>query len=165
MFRLFPVLAVFASAVAADDRSQWLKVEASTPVVAIAAGNGERRFISLPDLDYEFRLQSACPSGWEPARLSLSVADTRASLAPPASATALRLTVPAAQIAPLPVSTLCADAADDAGITVPAVLSAQAALVCTSGDSEQTAWTSTALAITLTCAAVDAATPALPGSI
>lgn len=147
-------------------------------MVAVAATMPGRRFIDLPALEYRFEVQAACTGDRTPRSLSISVADSRVALAGAAldreGARELVLTVPGRQLAPIAVDDFCV-AAPAAGepapegfeaassftaasvpprlLTVPAVVSAQASLVCTDEGGSHISYVTKPLAVTLACAA------------
>lgn len=158
ILRLFPLLAlVLPVAGASDTPAPGLDLSADAPRVAVAPRPPGRGFLELPDLEYRFALLPRCPAGWSAAQLSLGVADTRTTLAPgPAPAELVAaLTVPAAQLAPLPLSGFCAaDAGDPGGeeLSIDAALSAHASLLCIGeSDEQQRLFASLPLGLVLVC--------------
>ncbi|HET6629219.1 MAG TPA: hypothetical protein VFG91_05565 [Woeseiaceae bacterium] len=153
------------------------------PVVPLAATTPGRRFIELPTLEYRFEVQTACGSDSAPRSLSINIADSRLALSGAAlesrAAGELVLTVPARQLAPVAVDDFCvagstADgetagrpAADGTGalppaaadpeprrlLTVPAVVSAQASLVCAGESGSTIRYVTQPLAVTFACMA------------
>ena len=146
-------------------------------MVAVAAKMPGRRFIDLPALEYRFQVQAACTGSRTPRSLSISIADSRVALAGAAldgeGARELVLTVPGRQLAPIAVDDFCvaAPAAEPAPegyeaassftaasvpprlLTVPAVVTAQASLVCSDEGGSHISYVTKPLAVTLACAA------------
>ena len=150
-----------------------LTISADTPEVSVGQREPGRGFLALPQLDYSFSLQPACADDWTAGSLSLSIADSRiyidpAALDASASSVEAKLSVPARQLAPLPLSGFCEAAmpADEpagdlsngepviaAGqsLKITAALSAHAALLCESEDQQRMTYVTKALDINLVC--------------
>jgi hypothetical protein len=174
------ILLLVRPAAGDDAAADRLEFAAEPPVVAVPATTPGRRFIDLPALEYRFEVQAACTGNRTPRSLSISVADSRVALAGAAinadAAGELVLTVPARQLAPIAVDDFCV-AAPVAGetaaeeseaassfiaasapphlLTVPAVVSAQASLVCGDDAGSSIRYVTKPLAVTLACAAGD----------
>jgi len=138
-----------------------LVVSADTPKVTVSTRPVGRRFIRLPTLKYEFTVSARCDAGLSPAALSLSVADTRVTLSaeelssdPPAR---LVISIPESQIAPITVERFCVhdanNGAKDNGkkIRIPALLSAQASLLCGNEMTKEMTYASESLDVTVAC--------------
>ena len=141
---------------AATDQSAAVSISANTPSMPVTRRATDQSPLIVPGLEYEFQVETRCSEGSEPESVMLSIADTREHL-PPAqlnqSSTTFLIRVPAKQIAPLQVDEFCIDETpqDSMRLTIGAVLSAQASLVC-SGDGEKSiTYTSTSLDLMLTC--------------
>ncbi|MCB1845372.1 MAG: hypothetical protein KDI09_20560 [Halioglobus sp.] len=158
---------------------QILTVTANTPLVGVMPRPPGRSFLALPQLNYHFVLQPSCADNWLPAGLSLSIADSRLSIGSAAINASLpvievQLSVPAAQLAPIPLSGFCelpkeplisklptASEPENSGnpaaepaassLVIEAALSAQAALTCASEDRRSTTYVSQLLDISLVC--------------
>jgi len=153
--------AAASSSVEAEDS---LSIGTDAPVVPLSLRAPGRHTLRLPSLEYSFAIQTRCSANRSPESLSLSVADTRKSFLvdeiAAQGATEFKLRIPAGQIPPLVIEGFCV--ARDSGsrernddsrdrVTIPAALSAQASLLCTSdGDSRMT-YTSQPLDIALVC--------------
>lgn len=176
---MFPALLSCCAAVASDaPPPQSLAISADTPTVTIEPRSAGRGFVVLPTLEFRFRLTPACAAGWQTRAVTLGIADTRLTLEPGAAdgdVLEALLSVPAAQLAPLPITGFCetvpetaesdarltvAAAADSAPaalpvpggeLTVDAAVSAQAALLCASESGERLTFVARPLAITLIC--------------
>ena len=185
------MLLVLRAAGAGDVPAARLELAAEPPVVQVvpvsAAAPG-RQFIQLPTLEYRFAVHAACGAERTPRSLSVSIADSRVTLSGTAlqdrPADELVLTVPARQLAPVAVDDFCI-AGDDspavggtAGLqpatsdpqpprrlTVPAVVSVQASLVCGGESGADIRYVTQPLAVTLACAApTPAAAPESSGN-
>jgi len=147
-----------------------LYVRADTPVVQVEKRVDRRNFLSLPSLTFNLEIAKKCGGDLKPSVLSLSVADTRRSFRTDDISAdenlTIRFAVPAAQIGPIPVERFCAHAptAEDeidnkvdesVSMTVPAVLSLQAALLCASETESRITYASTPLDVTLECSALE----------
>ncbi len=167
--RIFPVAALFCPLFAlADTASQQLTITVTTPKVAVAPLPAGRQFVTLPGLEYWFLLEPRCSGGSLPRSVSLSIADSRQVF--PAEAldahgfVSVKFSVPAAQLAPLPVSGFCQapGTSDQPGVPlngsekkIGAAASAHAALLCIREDgSEKISYATKPLAVTLQCTAV-----------
>lgn len=179
---MFPLFLFFlnATVAAALDPAGQLQLAVDTPRVGVAPRSPGRAFVELPALEYRFVFEPRCADPARPASLSLSIADTRQRIALDAAESAARtvetvLRVPAAQLAPLPVSGFCERAQDPersqeppaAAANVPRVLridaavSAQVSLLCVGPNSEQRVWLARPLAVELLCERPDPDGPAV----
>lgn len=162
--RLYPiVLPLFAAAIpaSASDQAQAITVTVSPASVELTPAAGGRRFVNLPDLEYRLLLEPRCGDDTEVAGLSLSVADSRLTIAAEQLAEPVieaQLTVPAEQLAPLPVSGFCelpepgspAPAIGDP-LLIPAAASVQAALLCAGENQQRMTYSAAALDVELRC--------------
>ncbi len=166
--RLFPIFAGLAAILAglpavAEAPLQQLGIAAKTPAVTVGPLAAGRTFVALPTLEFRLRLEPLCADGWQARSVSVSVADTRLTLTPDGApqedgALEASLTVPAAQLAPLPVAGFCELPAEGdrprsgvAELTIEAAVSAQAALLCANDDGERLTFVAKPLAVTLVC--------------
>ena len=135
--------------------SGTLIVDADTPVVEIDVRPAGRNFMRLPSLSYTFELVVDCAADLTPKAISLSIADTRKSLAPSDIAvdemTSISLTVPAAQIGPIAMEGFCVTSSEQESLRIPAVLSVQAALLCANDTDSHMVYASKPLDVTLSC--------------
>lgn len=150
-----PVAALALTAIAGAGE---LGVSASTPEVSISTRPAGRSFLRLPSLQYEFVLETDCPSGLQAESLSLSIADTRISntiSTDSSSRIELSVNVPATQIGPIAVDQFCSDSsAADGGphtLQIASVLSAQAALLCAGDSGSEMTYESKSLDVLLRC--------------
>jgi len=143
-----------------------LSVRPDVPEIALDPRPPGRSYVILPELSYRFQLEPRCPAGFRPASVSLGIADTQSRLAADGDGLEAELTVPAAQLAPLPLADFCelpagpGDAGGGTGtrpaeaggrLEVGAALSVQASLTCADGERERMTFVSTPLALTLVC--------------
>jgi len=161
------------SGLTADNRAPHsVAMSVSTPQVAVAPRTGGRRPLQLPDLEYQFRLTLNCAESFTAQFLSVAVADSRRTIegeaiGKNASPSELTIAVPERQLAPIVVSDFCIDVPGDDGareaasnlerslasVTIPAVLSAHASLVCSNGETQEIAYSSRPLDVVLVCQA------------
>jgi len=137
-----------------------LILSADRPTVSVETRSDGRNFIRLPALRFMVRIRTACSDARKPARVTLSVADTRVVLNEDEVVTSAEIDVPvlvpSSQIGPVAVEGFCLT--DDAGgtggeerMTVPSVLSIQASLLCTGDSGDEIDYASTALNVMLEC--------------
>jgi hypothetical protein len=138
-----------------------LDVSASTPDVTVPTRPAGSRSIRLPSLEYTFTVAAACRADLAPAAVSLSIADTRITMSADElggdSPVQVSITVPASQIAPLTIERFCVRSDTEepgdnlATVRIAAVLSAQAALLCSNNDSNEMTYASESLDVNITC--------------
>lgn len=146
-----------------------LMITADTPVVETKPRSAGRNFMRLPSLVYTFELEAHCATGLLPRMMSLSIADTRTSLASDdistETVTVATLEIPAAQIAPVAVDKFCIGdtgpqesdqtsgkrADERESLRISSVLSVQASLLCASETDSQMTYSSKSLDVTLSC--------------
>jgi len=163
---MFPMLLLASSLTAfADTPQQRLTITATTPKVSVPPLEAGRQFVPLPALDYRFLLEPRCSKGWQVQSVSLSIADSRqvfqTDMIDAHGFVNANLSVPAAQLAPVPVSGFCEaavggeaptdEAAGNTELRIGAALSAHAALICVNEESERVSYTSRPLAVILRC--------------
>jgi len=164
---LCPILIAVATATAGaqmPERSQSLRLLASTPTVTISPLDEGRQPVMLPALSLTISAVPACDDGWQPRRLSLSVADIRRTASVSEQAESAEITfdveIPEAQLAPVVIEDFCL--ASDAGegqetlLRLTGYMSAQGALRCSRGDEEKVSYTSKALDVLVKCAGTSA---------
>ena len=143
------------AAVAQTAGSEAFVVSADTPVVETDRQAAGRNFMRLPSLEYRFDLAASCPESFEAKTISLSIADTRTSLATNEISsdglTSLTMTIPASQIGPVAVDGICVATDSQESIRIPAVLSLQASLLCANDEDSQMTYVSRSLDVTLMC--------------
>ena len=132
-----------------------LVVNVDTPVVEIGSRSSGRSFMRLPSLNYQFDLAAKCSPDLGPKAISLSIADTRKSLAAADisvdASTSVTLRIPASQIGPIAVDGFCASKNEQGSLRIPAVLSVQASLLCGNDEDSQMIYASKSLDVTLLC--------------
>ncbi len=160
------LLALTCACVGGPRADNSLSMHADTPEVSVESRATKRSFLRLPTLQYAFRFDAVCSANLKPVSLLLSVADTRKTLdaneIEANATTAVSLSIPASQIAPVAIQGFCeqVDSREDGGgqrrqrneyMTIPAALSAQASLRCASESGEQTVYVSWPLDVKLIC--------------
>lgn len=159
---------------AADTSREHFALSAETAVLYITPRDAGATFLTLPALEFRFRLLPRCSDGGRAMSFSLNVADSRISLQEAQLADAganpfrdLRLTVPPEQLAPVAVREFCmARPAEDDGteavdesphaplaeeMLIPSVLAAQASLLCRRDDMQSMSYVSRSLDLRLVC--------------
>lgn len=146
-----------------------IEITADVPAVTVSPRRAGRTTMRLPSLTYEFSVTVDCETNWRPDSVSISVADSRASISAEELQASreldLQLRIPSNQIAPLRVEHFCVDGgAEDAdaispnSITIPGVVSAQASLRCVSESTNSMMYVSKPLDVLLECAVPERAT-------
>jgi len=144
-----------------------LALSSVAPDVTVETRAAGRNFIRLPTLEYAFVIDARCRTDLLPASLSLSIADTRITVPADDISTdapvELTVRIPAGQIGPVAVEGFCIR--NDAGVqsneafrekvSIPAVLSVQASLLCSSETDSEMTYASQAVDVTLTCERAD----------
>ena len=138
-----------------------LEMAAGTPDATVSTRPAGRNFMRLPGLVYDFAIRASCREGLQPQSVSLSIADTRITLGPGRLADEqpinVAVKVPAAQISPVALDRFCVrdpgddTAADSSPVRIPAVLSAQGALLCADESSSEMIYASASLDVNLHC--------------
>ena len=169
---LATLLATFSCAVNGVALADELSLAATTPEVTVSTRPAGRNFLQLPDLTYEFVINLTCDENRRPESLSLSIADTRITLAADVLAGSdpvpIGISVPAGQIGPIPLAEFCIDedgqqlAGERASLTVRSALSAQVSLLCSDEATNRMTYASQTLDVVLNC---EAAPEAPSGSI
>ena len=144
----------------ADDA---LSIAADAAVISIPQRDPGRRAMQLPTLEYQVRVSTRCSADRTPESLSISIADTRKSLAAAAidadGVTDMNIRVPAGQIPPVVVEGFCVTANDqsaeiagsDNRLTISSALSLQASLLCAGDDGSSMIYASRPLDVSLDC--------------
>ena len=168
---LIPCLLTSAGLASAEpDAVHSLYLSATAPTVTVAPRPEGRNSLRMPELEYAFELEPRCAGPFTPRSLSLMIADSRRALtegelADPETLGDVRLTVPAGQIAPIPLQGFCVSGPELAGtddgtesrLVLPATFSVQASLLCASDGEQAITYTSAVLDVTLVCAPDDPA--------
>lgn len=145
---------------------QGIEISADVPTVTIGPRRAGRFALRLPSLTYSLTLTTYCAQNWQPASLSINIADSRESFdadqLQDSEELRLEIRIPSNQIAPLRIERFCiddeqADAADNDEITVSAALSAQASLLCVAESEQSMTYVTQPLDVTLECAVPDPA--------
>ena len=154
LFHAFPVLA-----------ESELLLTADTPTATVLPRGPERAPLTLPELEFNFRIHASCSDDLEPASISLAVADTRRTFDSAQIASgesdAVSLRIPASQIAPVVIANFCVEANGDDPVVMPAneappliirsALSAHASLLCAGESHQSMKYSSAALDVLLHC--------------
>lgn len=144
---------VFYFVVADTDR---LKVESDPATVNIARQEDGRQLVRLPKLEFPLRVNAHCGRGGELQSLSISVADTRQTIAgedyPANEVLATTVTVSPRQIAPIAVEEFCV-VGEPAGASrlLETALTAQISLRCALDESQSVVFAAEPLDVRLVC--------------
>ena len=158
IFATVASIAIAAETVPVHD----IKITADVPTVTVSPRRAGRTTMRLPGLTYEISVTVNCETNWQPDSVSISVADSRASISAEelqaSKELGLQLRIPSNQIAPLRVENFCVDGgADDVdaispnNITIPGVVSAQASLRCSTESTNSIMYVSKPLDVLLEC--------------
>ncbi len=160
------IFATVASIAMADASSTApvhdINITADVPTVTVSPRQAGRTTMRLPGLTYEISVTVNCETNWQPDSVSISVADSRASISAEelqaSKELSLQLRIPSNQIAPLRVEHFCVDGgADDPdavstnSIKIPGVVSAQASLRCSTESTNSMMYVSKPLDVLLEC--------------
>ena len=154
--RLSLLLASFAIAGAAlPDSPARLTVEvppALAPIQPLAEG---RRLVRLPALDFEFGIQASCGPGLAVKSVSISIADTRKTLAgadiPEDAIINTLVSLPARQLAPIAVDGFCPETAAGSSLLLHDAVTAHVSLRCAGDGGDSITYSSQSLDVTLVC--------------
>ena len=136
-----------------------LIVEARPAVANVGLQPGGRQLIRLPALEFPMQVSARCGQGGEVQSVSISVADTRHTIAgeeiPENGKVETLVSVSPKQIAPLAVQNFCT-ADDDPGqeLLLGRALTAQVSMRCLHEAGSSIEFDSAALDVQLVCAAV-----------
>ena len=139
-----------------------LRAEVSVAETEVTPQVEDKRVLVPADLEYAIEIEARCSQDSVPASLSIGVADTRHHFPLADSADTARFSttfvVPGRQVAPLVTTGYCVLEQPDSQTTmlVPAALTAQISLACSSGVSSSMHYLSKPLAIRLICVSPDA---------
>lgn len=145
---------------AAGESTARIVAAAEPVVVSVTRPEGGRQLVRLPDLDFRLSIDAQCDADQRPVSLSVSIADTRTTLLEErlADATdiAVNLSVPASQVAPIPVDNFCAvDSPAAPELVVRDALIAHFSLRCLSEEGESITYATRPLPVALTCDSAD----------
>lgn len=130
------------------------------PAVAIVPRQASgRRLVQMPALAYRIEVETRCASGKRPQSISISVADTRATLTGDdllgGSPFTAAIEVSPQQLAPLAIQNFCArDGSGGESMLVRAVLTANVSLRCASSTQQTIRFETRALDVSIECEAV-----------
>jgi hypothetical protein len=139
-----------------------IEITADVPTVTVSPRRAGRTIMRLPSLTYEISVAVNCETNWQPGSVSVSVADSRASISAEelqaSKELSLQLRIPSNQIAPLRVEHFCVDGGSNEpgvvspnSITIPGVVSAQASLRCVTESADSMMYVSKPLDVLLEC--------------
>ena len=129
----------------------------STATVSVEPATAGRRQIDLPALEYDFSIYVQCEAPAQPARLSVSVADTRRRFDLPdveeSGSVNESLLIPASQLTPVATDGFCVDGdeASHAPLLVRGVLTSSLSLRCSDENDDSIHFVSESLAVRLEC--------------
>lgn len=143
----------------ADGKLEIVPTAATATVTADGRG---RRTVPLPALRYDIQLLHSCSAPMTARSLSVTIADSHhvadaGTLDSGNGNTRFSVTIPEAQLAPVILSDFCTSDADVDGPTptslktLPALLSASAALRCADDGGERTTYAAAPLDVVLIC--------------
>lgn len=155
------LLATIALAGAAwTEEAARLTVEAAPAVADIQPLPDGSRLVRLPALEFEFGIRASCGQDHAPSSLSISVADTRTTLAGDQLRTesiiAAAIRLPARQLSPVAVDNFCRETPAAAGTgqrLIRDVATAHLSLRCADESGESITYVSHSLDVTLVCGA------------
>ena len=133
-----------------------LLIDAEPAVAVISMHEGGRKLVHLPELEFMLKVTPRCASGATPESLSITVADTRRTLAGDALQAGDSIDVPlrisANQLAPFALQEFCTDP-ESAGdsLLLTSALTAQASLRCVRKEEQSIVYTAEALDIRADC--------------
>jgi hypothetical protein len=152
-FLIAAIAAFVCSASFGDDASRALSVqfESAQAVVALRTANQP---IQLPGLTFSLRVQAHCPAPETPASVSISIADSRITVAPDENGLIeSEIHVSAKQLGPVLATDFCLDGDTDTTrpIELKGALSAQLSLRCKGENSESIRYATKLLNVALEC--------------
>jgi len=157
--RFAPLFVICGTLAAAAEEITVTGIEAiaTTATASVRPAPGPKRTIVLPSLDYELSLSAFCPEGQLPVSTSASIADTRRKFefgeANGEKQASTRLTVPAAQIAPVVTDNFCSAGEQQSlqTLEVTGVLTAQISLRCGVEEAQSAYFLNLPLSVQLVC--------------
>ena len=155
--RLSPLLAaVLPAGIAWPGEPATLTVTVPPPAAAVQPLAEGRRLVRLPALQFEFGIRASCAPNQAVKSVSISVADTRKTLAgadiPQDEWVSTAVTLPARQLAPVVVDGFCPEPQDaDSSLLLRDAATAQISLRCTGEDGDSITYASQSLDVTLVC--------------
>lgn len=133
-----------------------LSVEAAPAVAVVALHEGGRKLVQLPELEFVLSVYSRCAANGRPESLSITIADTRATLRGESLQDSDTVDVPvrvsANQLAPFALHEFCTDpGAEGDSITLSSALTAQASLRCARGEQQSIVFAAEPLDVRVYC--------------
>jgi hypothetical protein len=158
---LFLAMASTATPALSDTVSR-IKVTSEPAAVEISPQAAGRRLIRLPALEFSLTIEPQCESNMQAESISISVADTRATVTvaePDEAVLTTTLTLPRHQAAPLAVVNFCQTAADQSQssqeLLVRDAFTAHLSLRCSNDERQSIVYASQALDLALRCKSAD----------
>ena len=144
---------------AAESMAQIVATADPVPVSVTPPEDG-RKLLRLPGLEFQLTIDARCGKDQRPVSLSVSIADTRRTLLGEHLADAtdivVDLSVPASQLAPIPVDDFCSVEDPEAReLLVRDALIAHFSLRCLSEEGESITYATRPLAVALMCNSAD----------
>lgn len=156
---LLPLL-VFAVGAASAESTALLEVDAEPASAVVRPLPPGRKLVRLPALEYRIGINARCAENYSAESISIGIADTRKTLAGDdldgTENFVVDFTVPARQVAPLPVNGFClADGKGTQEVRVSDVVTATVSLRCANDEDTSITYASQALAAAVSCDAGD----------
>ncbi len=159
----FVAVVVTVAAMAATERRHHIELTADVPTVTVAPRPSGQLAVQLPNLTFALAVTVDCKANWVPDSVSISVADSGASInaerLQAGGDLKLELRIPANQIAPLRMEDFCTideldvpGAAIQESISVLGFMSAQVSLRCATEAEQSTIYVTKPLDVVLQCA-------------
>ncbi len=150
------LLIILAVGVSEADNLPRLEVDAGPALVSIKPLPVGRKLVRLGTLNYKIQVNAHCGGAYLAESVSISIADTRKTLLAEeleeSSELVTNITIPARQVAPLPVDGFCsATNTVQRELLVHDVVTAHLSLRCTSEQGESITYATRPLAVTIRC--------------
>lgn len=160
---IFPALVIAATAMSArSEPVSLIKVRSEPAAVAVSPQAAGRRLVRLPTLDFSLEIEPLCDNNMRAESLSISVADTRETVAftdEDERIVSTTLTLPRQQTAPLAVVDFCQIDEDRNQVSqellVKDAFTAHLSLRCASDQQQTVVYATQPLDLTLLCRPVD----------
>ena len=156
---ILPALVIASIAFPVQSESvSLIKIRSEPAAVEVVPQAAGRRLIRLPALEFSLDIEPQCDTNMRAESLSISVADTRETVAvaeTDEAVVATTLTLPRHQTAPLAVVDFCQTAADQGmrsqELLVRDAFTAHLSLRCTNGERQSIVYASQPLDLALRC--------------
>ncbi len=152
---LLPFL-VFAAGAVRAEAAALLEVDVEPASAVVKPLPPGRKLVRLPELEYRINIRARCADDDTVESLSIGIADTRRTLGSDELAEpdtiVVEFTVPARQVAPLPVNRFClAEGEGDQEVLVDDAVTAHLSLRCANDTGTAITYASRPLAVALSC--------------